>query len=160
MCNSYGVKVCAPMRKTLINKVVEVCVTTDENLKKYQDALLFLINKNIDNKFKNINDLVKNKEKLDKILKNESAFDGNLGFSLMQLFEIKPKKIMIYEDSIKTGRTIKEKTEDSDIEKFIYFIPVYIPDDKMYTADYDLKKYNNLAEENYDIIEGRYLESV
>lgn len=157
--NSYGVKLCSSMRETIIDKILKLYETNEnDSKKKYEDSLLFIIGKNIGfNKFKSIDDIVKNKSKMERILKNESAFNGNLGLSLMQFFDLWPNKTLIYEDTNGSGRTIKERTENG--ERILSFIPTFGPENSHYTVDDDIKDYNELAEKNYDIIEGRYYEN-
>lgn len=94
--------------------------------------------------------------KLKTILMKENAFSGFLGKALLDFYKIKPERTIIFEDNENTGRIIKEKTNISFGESFLYFIPVYNSKDQ-YVVDDDIKKYNNIAKNDYDIINGRFI---
>lgn len=156
MENTYGVRLCKSMREEILNRM-EIA-KYDQNK---SERLMFIIGSNIGfRKFKSIEDIVDNKmnrERFDKILRNESIFDGKLGLSLMQFFDIKPTRVIIYEDVDNYGRSIKDLKGD----QLLFFIPVYnaseMQNSTLNSVDSDIKKWNNIAENDYDIIEGRYI---
>ena len=150
MENNYGVK----LTKNTIDKVIDKILKYKN---KYENQIMWLIGNELGfNKFKSISDIENNRDKLARILMNESAFEDNLGFSLIKILNIKPNKVLIYEDQDGFGRVVKERTEHGEI--FLSFIPIFDRDDP-YSVDYKIKQYEKLANENYDIIEGRFFSS-
>lgn len=165
-----GFKINENLRMEILNKIETL---EDKNR---QDILMWIIaGKCGFKKFKNFNYLKNNLSKLDTILKNESAFETGLGLNLVEFFNLKPNNIIIFEDIEGFGRIIKEKNCSEDIynnsgegnneSKIISYIPVFNAEgDFEYknlvcniesgNVDSDIKFFNNLAEKNYDAIEG------
>ncbi len=93
--------------------------------------------------------------KLANILKRENAFSDSLGKDLLDAYNIKPERIIIFEDNENSGRMIKEKTIFTNgTESFLYFIPTFNSKDQ-YIVDEDIKKFNRIANNKYDLINGR-----
>lgn len=147
--NKYGVK----LNENMIDKVLNQILSID---KEKEDQLIWLIGNNIGfKKFKTIQDIKNNSEKFKDILRNESIFDGSLGFSLMNFFNLSPDNILIFEDLNKCGRTVKEIRDN--YEQVLSFIPIFDEDSEPYVVDEQIKKFNKLSK-LYDITEGRYYE--
>ena len=148
--NNFGIKLNKKMIDTIINKILE---TKNE---KEKDKLIWMITNSIGfDKFKSIDEIIKNKGKFERILGNQSAFESNISLFLMQFFNLTAKRTIIYEDSNKLGRIIKERIGDEK-EKILSFIPIFDKNLESTSVDLKMKKYNKLAVNNYDVIEGRY----
>lgn len=164
--NSYGVK----LNKNMINDIMDKIFDLSEKIERMgnleyklieEAKFMWLVGANIGfKKFSSIEDIKRNRSKFERILMNESAFSVNLGLSLMNFFGLKAKNAIIYEDLDGAGRTIKErissKCEGHSNERILSFIPTFENTEDLYTVDTEIKKWNRIAETNYDIIEGRY----
>lgn len=148
--NNFGIKLNKGMIAVIMNKILET------NNREDQIKLMWVINSNIEfDRFKNIDEIIKNRVKFEKILSNQSAFESNIGLFLMQFFNLTPKRTIIYEDLNKSGRTIKERIDDNQ-EKFLSFIPIFNKNSEDTSVDLKIKQFDKLAINNYDVIEGRY----
>lgn len=150
--NNFGIKLNKNMINIIMDKILEIKNQQDKN------KLMWIINNDIEfNKFKSVNEVIKNRIKFEKILNNQSAFESNIGLILMQFFNLTAKRTIIYEDCNKFGRTIKERINNNE-EKTLFFIPIFDKNAENNSVDFKIKEFNILAANNYDVIEGRYLE--